>query len=83
MSQITIRNLPKLMEDEIRRLASRHRISLSKAVIELLHKALGTVPESEKQRDTSCVFGSWDDAQHKEFAENTGQFESIDNEVWE
>ena len=83
MSQITIRNLPEIMENEIRSLAARKRISLSKAVVELLHKALGTAPGHGIRRDASCVSGIWGIAEHQEFANNTSRFDQIDGEIWQ
>ena len=83
MSQISIRDIPEGIESEIRRLASVNHISLSKAILLLLQKALGFDSENSKKRDLSCVFGTWSEAEYHEFHRNTSQFEDIDEEIWE
>jgi len=82
MNQITIRMIPEVVENEIRKLASEKRISLSKASMALLQRALGIDPEKEKKRDLSGVFGSWSQAEFDEFRDNTSQFDVIEDEIW-
>ena len=82
MSQITIRTIPAMVEDAIRRLSSEKQISLSKASMLLIQQALGIDPDRAKKRDLSGVFGSWGQADFDEFQHNTSQFDAIDTEIW-
>lgn len=80
MSQITIRDIPQIIEREIRRTAAEKQISLSKATILLLGESLGI--GHEKKRDLSGICGIWSDAEYREFAANTEVFGKIDEEIW-
>jgi hypothetical protein len=82
MSQITIRDLPESVENELRKRAAERRVSLSKMVSMLVLKALGFEPQGDKKRDVSCVFGRWDPTEAAEFENNTAIFRKIDDEIW-
>ena len=80
MSQITIRDIPEIIEYEIRKTASKKQISLSKAAILLLSQSLGI--DQEKKRDIVSVFGTWDTLEYEEFRSNAKIFDEIDEEIW-
>ena len=80
MSQITIRDIPEPVEQEIRRLAAEKRTSLSKMVTLLIQKALGF--EEGSKRDLSCMYGKWGQEEFEEFEKNIGIFKNIDEELW-
>lgn len=82
MSQITLRNLPDPIEREIRQNARDLKISLNRAILELLQKALGMEEGKTKKRDLSPFVGTWSSAQVEEFARNTKAFSKIDPEIW-
>ena len=82
MSEITIRRIPDIVENEIRKLASERRISLSKASILLLERALGIDSNQEKARNLSSLFGSCSREEYAEFRENTRHFDEIDSDIW-
>lgn len=80
MSQITIRDIPTPVENELRRLASEKRISLSRMAVILIQNALGFSPA--KKRDVSCVYGKWSSEDADEFQRNTASTREIDEEIW-
>lgn len=74
--------MPDVVEAEIRRLAAEKRISLSKASVMLIQRALGINPDQENKRDLIGIAGSWEQNDMDEFRNNTRQFEQIDDEIW-
>lgn len=82
MSQITIRDLPPALEREIRRLAAEADVSLSRASVTLLLKALGMDSEPQKRRELAEVASQWTDREFEEFTASTTGFGEIDTEVW-
>lgn len=82
MSQITLRQLPESLENQIRKLARKNKTSINKTVIDLLEKALGTGQIGRKKRDLSKLKGTWDQKEADEFDQNSQQFKLIDEEVW-
>ncbi len=83
MSQITLRGLPEPLEREIRRQARRRGSSLSKAIIELLERAVGFNHPSPKKRDLSSLAGTWDEAAFSEFEKAVSAFGEIEPEIWQ
>lgn len=86
MNTLTIRGIPKPVEQRLRKIARESHRSLNKAAIDLLQKAVGlgdnTMETSGKQRDVRGVFGKWTKKEAEEFERNTAIFESIDEEMW-
>lgn len=83
MSQITIREIPPALENQLRILAKAEKTSLNKTIQSLLMKALGLTPDSKKKRDLSDLAGSWSVAEGEDFDHAMEEFDSIDREVWE
>ena len=82
MSQFTIRDVPDAVERAIRRRAAEEHKSINRTVNELLQKALGIEPLSQKRRDFSALSGSWEAEEAAEFERSIAPFEQIDDEVW-
>jgi hypothetical protein len=82
MSQITLRQIPEHLEQQIRQLAAENKTSINKTIIYLLQKCLGIPENGKKKRDLHDIFGSWDMAEAQLFEENTKMFEEIDTELW-
>ncbi len=83
MSQITLRNLPEIINQRIRQLSQESGLSLNKTIIELLGKSLGIRGNNPKQkRDVSKLAGTWSKKDENEFNKNTAVFNNIDQELW-
>lgn len=82
MSQITIRDLPEVLEREIRREAHRRGTSLNKTIIRILMKSLELDSPVDKKRDLSPLAGTWDEAAATEFEQTMSVFKTIDEENW-
>ena len=83
--QLTIRSLPPEVEEAVRSEAKKGRISLNKAVILLLEKALGRSRSSESQElhhDLDHFCGTWSAEESSELEERLGQFRTVDEELW-
>jgi hypothetical protein len=83
MKQITLRQIPKRVEDLIRSISEKQNKSINKTIIILLEKSLGLKNNSNKKRDLSKFSGSWSSTEFNEFEKNTEIFDKIDKEIWE
>lgn len=83
MSQITLRQLPVQLENQLRQLSKQNRTSLNKTITTLLMYSLGISSDIEKKRDLSDLAGTWDEDEYSKFTENTEFFDNIDREIWE
>lgn len=88
MKQLTIRGFDAELESEIRRLASRQRLSLNQAVISLLRRGAGldaTEDEGSARVGSSLdhLAGTWSNEEARAMAEVEADFERIDAEIWE
>ncbi len=83
MKAITLRNVPPAVEKAIRAKARQKRISVNRAVIELLAERVGI---SERRRtvhhDLDRFIGSWTAKEAKEFDDALGEMRQIDPEIW-
>jgi len=82
MNQLTLRQIPKIIYEQLRLLAQKNHTSINKTILWLLKKALGVDENQHKKRDLKDLAGSWDENQLNEFEINTELFEQIDHEVW-
>jgi hypothetical protein len=79
--QYTLRNIPAVLDEAIRRRAREEGKSLNEVAIEALMRALGLQGEPRRQRDLSGIAGSWqpdpdtDDALEEQ--------RCIDAELWQ
>ena len=83
MKAITLRNVPPAVEKAIRAKARQKRISVNRAVIELLEERVGV---SDRRRvihhDLDRFIGSWTAREAKEFDDALGEMRQIDPELW-
>jgi hypothetical protein len=82
MNQYTLRQIPENIYNQLRILAQNEHISINKAILLLIKKALGIENDTGKRRDLSDLAGAWDDKQREEFEDAAKPFEEIDPEVW-
>ena len=83
--QLTIRSMPNEVEETVRKTAREERISLNKAVIRLLEKAIGLQgPKSgrEIQDDLDRFCGAWKPEEAADMEKILEEIRSIDKELW-
>ncbi len=83
MSQITLRQIPDVLDKQLRSLAGKNKTSLNKVILSMLLKNLGLSANPDKKRDLTDLCGTWSTNQYEEFQRNTEQFNQIDPEIWE
>lgn len=83
MSQITIRELPPVLESQLRRMATEKGVSLNKTVQALLMSSLGLVSGTDKKRNLSELSGTWSPDEALAFEKNMKIFDHIDTEIWD
>ena len=83
MKQLTLRQIPEEVEDELRQRASQNGTSLNHTAIDALRRGLGLAPPVRRRRDLSCLAGKWTDEEADAFDENVRIFEQIDEELWQ
>lgn len=88
MNQLTIRGFDSELEAEIRRLASRQRLSLNQAVLTLLRRGAGLdEPDGANQgrigSDLDHLAGTWSKEEALTMAQVEADFERVDPELWE
>jgi plasmid stability protein len=83
MPQITVRNLPESVEARLRQLASRTGSSLNQTVVRLLEEVTGITRTTGPKRDLAAFGGRWTCDEAAAFDEAVGQFERLDEEVWQ
>jgi len=84
MKAITLRNIPPEILKAIRAKAREKRISMNRAVLELLQERLGT-PGSSRRRvytDLDEFFGTWTQAEGDEFNKALEDQRRIHPEDW-
>lgn len=82
MSQITLRQIPAVLDSQLRSLARKNKTSLNKVILALLMKTMGLSDGSSKKRELSHLCGTWNKVEFAEFMKNTKEFTQIDPEVW-
>ena len=85
-SQLTLRGLDRPLQQQIRTLARRERISLNKAALRLLEKGAGTGTRQVNDRighSLDHLIGTWSEAEAKKFLASIQSCEQIDEELWE
>ncbi|HEV8658087.1 MAG TPA: hypothetical protein VGS96_05625 [Thermoanaerobaculia bacterium] len=84
MKAITLRNVPAAVEKAIRAKARQKRISVNKAVLELLQERVGILENQKKTRyrDLDALAGSWSAAEGKAFEKAVGAARRIDEDLW-
>jgi hypothetical protein len=84
MKAITLRNIPPAVERAIRSKARQKRISVNKAVIELLQERVGLLERRQKtiHDDLDALAGSWTAAEAKAFDKALGLSRRVDEDLW-
>lgn len=84
MKAITLRNIPRPVQKAIRAKARQKRISVNRAVIELLQERLGILEDKKKPvyDDLDSLAGSWKDAEAEQFEKALGALRKVDPGLW-
>ncbi len=78
--QYTLRNIPKVLDETLRRRAREEHKSLNRVAVEALMRALGLTEAPIAQRDLSDVAGEWQaDPDTERALEEQRQ---VDPELW-
>ena len=83
MNQLTVRQVPNEIEDELRQVARQNGTSLNHTAIAALRKGLGLAPPERRRRDLSGLAGKWTAEEADEFDNNVKVFGKIDEELWQ
>ena len=85
LKQITIRSIPDEITKTVRKEAARKGVSLNKAIISLLEKAVSGKPEQKKRtlyHDLDHLAGIWSREESAEFEKNLKTQRKVDSELW-
>jgi plasmid stability protein len=79
--QYTIRNVPKALDEALRRVARKKGKSLNEVAIEVLARGAGITGERGRQRDLSDIAGTW----HKDpaFDDALAAQDKVDEGMWQ
>ncbi len=78
--QYTIRNVPRVLDEALRRAARERGKSLNEVTIEALARGAGVSGERGRQRDLSDVAGTW--CKDPAFDRALAAQDTIDEEMW-
>ncbi len=78
--QYTIRNIPKDLDQMLRKKARQESKSLNAMLIEIIMLGAGLRAEPREYHDLDFLFGSW--VEDPEFDKAIADFEKIDEELW-
>jgi plasmid stability protein len=86
MKQITIRSIPDDVKKTVQKEAAEKGVSLNKAIISLLERAVGTKASEKKKRvlynDLDHLAGLWSREEAAEFDKNLTAQRKVDTELW-
>jgi hypothetical protein len=82
IKQMTLRQVPDVLEKGIRARARKTGRSLNRATLELIEEALGVRPAEQKRRDLAPFAGEWSREEREAFDRSLAVFERIDEETW-
>jgi hypothetical protein len=84
MKAITLRNIPLQVQKAIRAKAQQKRISVNKAVIELLEERIGILQARKKaiHDDLDALAGSWSAREARAFEKAIEAARRIDEGLW-
>jgi plasmid stability protein len=78
--QYTIRNVPDIVDEALRKAARAQGKSLNEITIEALARGAGITGESRRQRDLSDIAGTW--RKDAAFESALAAQDTIDEEMW-
>ncbi len=82
MSQITLRELPEVLDHQLRSLAKKNHTSLNRTIQNILMETLGLSEGSSRKRDLSDLSGAWSREEAEAFEKDLAVFDQIDDEIW-
>ena len=86
MKQITLRGVPENVKKTVRKEAERKGVSLNKAIISLLERAVGgQAPEKKKKalyHDLDHLAGLWSREEAAVFDKSLKTLRKVDAELW-
>src|SRR3970040_2551372 len=86
MKQITIRSIPDEVKKTVQKEAERKGVSLNKAIISLLERAMGTKTPEKKKRvlyhDLDHLAGRWSREEAVSLAKTLKAQRKVDAELW-
>jgi plasmid stability protein len=84
MKAITLRNIPAEVQKAIQKKAAQKRISVNKAVIEMLQERIGILEDRKKtvHDDLDDLAGSWSARDAKAFEKTIELARRIDQGLW-
>lgn len=78
--QYTLRNIPRSLDEALRRVAREGGKSLNEVAIEALARGAGVTPDRRRQRDLGDIAGTW--REDPDFDRALADQDSIDKEIW-
>jgi hypothetical protein len=78
--QYTIRNVPDIVDEALRRAARAQGKSLNEITIEALARGAGIAGQSRRQRDLTDIAGTW--RKDAAFDSALAAQDTIDEEIW-
>jgi plasmid stability protein len=86
VKQITIRSIPDEVKKTVQKEAAQKGVSLNKAIISLLERAVGTKAEGKKKRvlydDLDHLAGLWSREEAAQFDKTLKAQRKVDTELW-
>ena len=79
--QYTIRNIPPILDEALRRAARERGKSLNEVAIEALAQGAGVDPDRRPRRDLGDVAGTW--RKDPAFDSALAAQDTIDDEMWQ
>lgn len=79
--QYTIRNVPNLLDEALRRAARERGKSLNEVAIEALARGTGVIGGPHQRRDLGDIAGTW--RKDREFDRALAAQDAIDQEMWQ
>ena len=80
MKTLTIRNVPRDLDEALQRERTRRGQSLNQTVIDLLNQRLGV--GVARSNGLARLAGTWSDEEFQQFQEATAAFQRVDEELW-
>jgi plasmid stability protein len=79
--QYTIRNVPEILDEALRRAARARGKSLNEVAVEALARGAGIAGESHRQRDLGDIAGTW--RKDAAFDRALAAQDTVDEEMWQ
>ena len=80
MAQYTIRNIPEILDRELRERARARGISLNEATIEAMRRGLGITDDFVEYHDLDDLVGTWKDDEL--FDQAVAEQDTVDPGLW-